>query len=179
MKKGLYISLFLFLISYSNIYSQDSNLKISEEYKRIENSNTLKIDSVSLKRGIDFGQGSNADEKIYKIFKKGKRIIKIEYEERNEGYRKWQKKTTIYLKNNLPFFIVEKSDGTMTLYTSNGEKAEPYKNLEEIYIYNWNEEKFTRFYNGHLAIPEMKICKICYEELIKKVKSEIQNKKVD
>ena len=177
MRKNLYISLLLLLISYSNIYSQNSDLKISNEYKRIENLKTLKIDSLCLKRGVDFSRGSIADKKIYKIFKKDKRIIKIEYEERNEGYRKWKKKITIYLKNDIPFLIIEKDNGTTTLYTSEGEKAEPYKNFVEIYIYNWNKEEFKRLNNGYIAIPQMKICKVCYEELIEKVKSEIKNKK--
>ena len=168
---------FLFLLSFSNIYSQYSDAKIGKEYNRIENLKKLKTDSLSCKRGIDFSRGSNVDEKKYKIFNQGKRIIKIEYEERNDGYRKWQKTTTIYLKNDIPFFVIEKTEGTMTLYTSNGEKAEPFKNLEEIYINDWKSEKYKTIYNGYLQKPQMKICKICYDELIEEIKNKFKPKR--
>ncbi len=179
MKKKLNIALLLFLISYSTIYSQNSDFKISQACKRIENSKTLKMDSLSLKRGIDFSRGSNVDEKIYRIFKKGNRIVKIEFDERNDGYRKWQQKTIIYLKNDVPFFIIEKNNGIITYYTSNGEEAAPYKNLEEIYIYNWNKEHYKRVTNGNNSIPQMQVCKVCYEELIARVKKEMKNKKIN
>ena len=176
MKKDLYISLLFCFISCSTLYSQKTNVEINKEYQRIENSKNLIIDSLSLIRGIDFSRGDNADEKKYKIFRKRKKIIKMEYEEINNGYRKWQIKTSIYFKNNIPFFIIERDNGEMTLYTSNGEISKPYKKMEEIYVYNWNSERIKRVYNGHDAIPQMKLCKIYYEELIEKIKLEFKSK---
>lgn len=57
-----------------------------------------------------------------------------------------------------------------------GERSEPYNQVEEIYIYDWNNEIIKRIYNGHETTSQMKICKICYEELIEKVKLEFKSK---
>ena len=64
----------------------------------------------------------------------------------------------------------------MILYLLSGEKSEPYNKTEEIYIYDWNNEKIKRIYNGNEATPQMKICKICYDELIGKVKLEFKSR---
>jgi len=176
MTKQLYISILFCFISFSTIYSQEANLKIKKEYQRIENLKTLTIDSLSLTRGIDFNQGSNIDEKKYTIFKEEKRIVKIEYQEINNGYRNWDKKTTIYFKDEIPIFIVENTKGVMTLYTNQGEESKPYKQVEEIFVYDWSNEKIKRVCNGHEATPQMKICKICYEELIEKIKLGFKSK---
>ncbi|HTO14476.1 MAG TPA: hypothetical protein VLZ83_01835 [Edaphocola sp.] len=109
------------------------------------------IDSLTLNRGIDFSRGSNADVKKYKIFKEKKKIIKMEYEEINNGYREWNKKTKIYFKNDIPFFITEKTNGIVTFYSDAGEKSEPYQKNEEIYIYDWKHEKFKKLNNGQDA----------------------------
>lgn len=152
-------------------------MDINKQYLKIQNSKTLIIDSLSLIRGIDFSNGDNADEKKYKIFKKGKKIIKIEYDEISTGYRKWNKKTTIYLKNDIPFFIVERINGEVILYRlDGGEKSEPHKVIEEIYVYDWNNEKVKRVYNEHEITYQMKICKLCYEELIEKTKLRFNSK---
>lgn len=170
----------LILISFiccSTLYSQNTDVKINKEYQRIEKSKTLIIDSLTQIRGIDFNRGSNIDEKKYKIYKEKKKIIKIEYEEINKGYREWNKKTIIYLKNDIPFFITENTNGIMTLYLlEGGEKSKPYKKVEEIYVYDWNNEKAKRILNGNEAKPQMKICKMCYEDLIEKIKLEFQSK---
>lgn len=176
MTKQLHILIIICFINFSKLYSQNTDVKINKEYQRIENLKTLRIDSLSLIRGIDFNQGSNADEKIYKIYKEKKRIVKIEYQEIHKGYRKWDKKTTIYLKNNIPYFITENTNGVMTLYTNEGEKSKPYKEKEEIYVYDWDNEKIKRVYNGHEATPQMKLCKVCYGELIEKIKLEFKSK---
>lgn len=175
MTKQLHISILFCFISFSNLYSQKTDVEIKKEFQRIENLKILTIDSLSLTRGIDFNQGSNVGEKKYKVCKEKKRLVKIEYQEINNGYRKWDKKTTIYFKDDIPFFIIEKTNGVMTLYTDSGEKSEPYKQLEEIYVYDWNNEKIKRIYNGHEATPQMKICKICYEELIEKIKQNFKS----
>lgn len=163
-------------MSISTLYSQNTDVKIKKEYQRIENLKTLMIDSLTHIRGADFNRGSNVDEKKYKIYKEKKKIIKIIYEEIHNGYREWNKKTTIYLKGGTPFFITENTNGIMTLYLEGGEKSEPYNETEEIYIYDWNNEKIKRIYNGHEAKPQMKICKSCYEELIEKIKLEFNSK---
>lgn len=166
----LYISILFCIISFSNLHSQNTNAKINKEFQRIENLKTLEIDSLTLTRGVDFNRGSNVDQKKYKIFKERNRVLKIEYQEINDGYRKWIKKTTIYFKNETPFFIIERINGETTLYLiDGGEKSEPHKVIEEIYIYDWSNEKIKRVYNGHEAKPQMKICKTCYEELIEKL----------
>lgn len=176
MKNLLYIS-FLFLGVLCSCSTQKTDVKINKEYQRIENLKTLMIDSLTHTRGIDFNRGNNADEKKYKIFKEKKKIIKIEYEEIGNGYREWNKKTIIYLKNDIPFFIQENTNGIMTLYLlEGGEKSEPYNKIEEIYIYDWNNDKIKRIYNGHEATSQMKICKICYKELIEKIKLEFKSK---
>ena len=103
----------------------------------------------------------------------------MEYEEINNGYRNFQSKTSIYFKNNIPFFIIERVNGILTEYTLDDcerEISKPYKKTEEIYIYSWNNEKIKRLYNGHDAIPQIKICKICYEELIEKIKLQFKTK---
>ena len=177
MIKKLYISILFCLISFSTLYSQNTDAKINKEYQRIENLKTLTIDSLTHIRGIDFNRGNNVDEKKYKIFKEKNKIIKIECVEIGKGSRKWNKKTIIYLKNDIPFFIQENTNGIMTLYLmEGGERSEPYNNVEEIYIYDWNNEKIKRIYNGHEATSQMKICKICYEELIEKIKLEFKSK---
>lgn len=151
--------------------------KSIKEYQRIEKSKTLIIDSLLQIRGIDFNRGSSVDEKKYMIYKEKKSIVKIEYQEiNNNGDRSWDKKTTIYLKNDIPFFITENANGAMILYTNEGEKSKPYKKVEEIYVYDWNNEKAKRILNGNEAKPQMKICKMCYEELIEKIKLEFQSK---
>lgn len=168
-------------MSISTLYSQNTDIKINQEYQRIENQKTLKIDSLTHIRGVDFNRGNNVDEKKYKIFKEKKKIVKIQYEEIGgigNSNREWNKKTIIYLKNDIPFFITENTNGMMTLYLlEGGEKSEPYNKIEEIYIYDWNNEKIKRIYNGHEATSQMKICKSCYEELIEKIKLEFNSKK--
>lgn len=176
MTKQLHISVLFYFIGFSTLYSQNTDVKINKEYQRIENLKTLIIDSLTHIRGIDFNRGSNVDEIKYKIFKEKKKTVKIEYEEINNGYREWNKKTIIYLKNDIPFFIIKKTNGIMTLYLlEGGEKSEPYNETEGIYIYDWNNEKIKRIYNGYEATPQMKICKICYEELIEKIKFEFKS----
>ena len=171
------LQIIFLLISYSALYSQKNDVEINKQYLKIENSKSLIIDSLSLTRGIDFSNGDNADEKKYKIFKKGKKIVKIDYEEINNGYRKWNKKTTIYLKNDIPFFIMERINGEVTLYLiDGGEKSEPHKVIEEIYVYDWNIEKVKRVYNGYEITNQMKICKLCYEELIEQTKLRFNSK---
>jgi len=84
----LYISILFCIISFSNLHSQNTNAKINKEFQRIENLKTLEIDSLTLTRGVDFNRGSNVDQKKYKIFKERNRVLKIEYQEINDGYRK-------------------------------------------------------------------------------------------
>ncbi|WP_124643013.1 hypothetical protein [Amniculibacterium aquaticum] len=176
MTKQLHISLLFCFISFSMLYSQNSEFKINKEYQRIENLKTLMIDSLTHKKGVDFNNGSYVDEKKYKIFKNKKKLVKIEYEEIVNGSRKWNEKTTIYLKNDIPFYITKNINGIMILYTDKGEKSKPYKRTEEIYVYEWNNEKIKRVYNGYEEKNQMKICKICYEKLIEEVKLRFYSK---
>ena len=173
MRKILNILIFFYL---SNSFAQISDLKIVEEYKKIDNFKVMKIDSVILKRGIDFNQGNSVDEKKYTIFRKRNKVFKLTYEETNEGYRKWRNKTIIYFKKNVPFFITENHIGTITKYTSQGENSVPYNNTEEIYINDWKSDKFKKYNNGYLQKPDLKICKICYVELIENIKSKFTPK---
>lgn len=180
MKQKLYILISFLLLSGTILNAQKNDVAIRKEYQRIENLKTLKIDSLTQIRGIDFNRGNSVDEKKYKIFKEKKKIVKIQYEEIGgigNSNREWNKKTIIYLKNDTPFFITENTNGMMTLYLlEGGEKSEPYNKTEEIYIYDWNNEKIKRMYNGNEAKPQMNICKSCYEELIEKIKLEFNAK---
>lgn len=176
MRKDLYISILFSFIGYSTLYSQDTDVKITQDYQRIDHLKTLSIDSLSMTRGIDFERGSSVDKKKYKIFKKNKNIIKIEYDEINDGYGPWDTKTTIYLRHNIPFYITENTNGTVTEFTSTGEKSERYKLLEQIYVYDLNSEKIKKLRNGLKEEPQIKICKECYEKLIEEIKLAFKSK---
>lgn len=180
MKHKFFILISFLLFSGTILNAQKNDVAIRKEYQRIENLKTLKIDSLTHIRGIDFNRGNNVDEKKYKIFKEKKKIVKIQYEEIGgigNYNREWNKRTIIYLKNDIPFFVTENTNGMMTLYLlEGGEKSEPYNQTVEIYVYDWNNEKVKRVYNGNEAKPQMNICKSCYEELIEKIKLEFNAK---
>ena len=131
-----------------------------------------------LKRGIDYNRGNNADIIKYKTFKEKGELKKIEYEETGsigDNTRKWNKKTTLYLKNDIPFYIMEKLDGKVILRPlEGGEISKPMKTIEQIYIFDWNNNKIKRIKNGENAIPQMELCKSCYQELIEKTKFELE-----
>lgn len=180
MKHKLFILISFLLLSVTILNAQKNDVAIRKEYQRIENQKTLKIDSLTHIRGVDFNRGNNVDEKKHKIFKEKKKIVKIQYEEIGsigDYNRKWNKRTIIYLKNDIPFFITENTNGRKILYLlEGGEKSEPYNETVEIYVYDWHNEKIKRIYNGHEEKPQMKVCKACYEELIEKVKLEFNAK---
>lgn len=178
MKKILYISIFFSLISCSSLFLPKTQTEIEKEYLNIEKSKKILIDSVILKRGIDYNRGNNADIIKYKTFKEKGELKKIEYEETGsigDNTRKWNKKTTLYLKNDIPFYIIEKLDGKVILRSlEGGEISKPMKTIEQIYIFDWNNNKIKRIINGENAIPQMELCKSCYQELIEKTKFELE-----
>lgn len=177
MKKIIYISILFCLISCSNLFLPKTSAEIDKEYLKIDESNKLSIDSVILKRGIDYNQGNHVDLKKYRVYRYKKEIKKIEYEEFGGGdfSRLWNKRTTLYLKNNTPFYIIEELDGKVILYTNDGEKSQPVKRIEQIYIYDWKNQKMKRIRNGGDAIPQMALCKSCYEDLIEETKKTVGN----
>ena len=63
LKKILYISIFFSLISCSSLFLPKTQTEIEKEYLRIENSKKILIDSVILKRGIDYNRGNNVEIK--------------------------------------------------------------------------------------------------------------------
>lgn len=169
LKKILYISIFSSLISCTSLFLPKTQTEIEKEYLRIEKSKKILIDSVILKRGIDYNRGNNVDIKKYRVFREKTELKKIEYEEFGsigDNSREWNKKTTLYLKNDIPFYIIEKLDGKVILYTNEGEKSEPMKTAEQIYIYDWNNNNIKRVRNGIAVTNQMELCKICYKELI-------------
>lgn len=167
--KNLFSILTIFsFINCSTYFIPKTNSEIERVHKKVDESKKLQIDSIILKRGIDYNHGVNADLKKYKIFKNKNEIHKIEYEEIGEGYDNWYKKTTLYLKNDVPFLIIEQLKGYARLYLlEGGEKLEPINRFEKIYIYDWAKSLTSR--------PEgYKICKVCYDELIQNTKSEFK-----
>ncbi|KQR92442.1 hypothetical protein ASG01_11000 [Chryseobacterium sp. Leaf180] len=174
MSKALYIFFLLFVIGiFSVAYAQNTDKEILKEYQRIEHLKNLKKDSVIQIRGEDFNLGSTADEKRYRIYREKERIVKMEYEEINIGYRLWKRTTTLYLKNDIPIFILEKKDAVITYNRESGEESKPYKQSEEIYVYDWKNEKSKTLSYGKVMIPQYRICSMCYDKLISEVKNAV------
>ena len=48
------------------------------------------------------------------------------------------------------------------------------KTVEQIYIYDWNNNNIKKVRNGITVTNQMELCRICYKELIEKTKSEIK-----
>lgn len=181
MKHKFLMIISLLILSGTILSAQKNDATIKKEYQRIDKAKSLIVDSLTLIRGKDYKQGAHPDKKKYKIYKEKKRIVKMEYEEigaAGDKNREWNKKTTIYLKNNVPFYIVENLNGTVILRTLNeGEKSKPFKQKKEIYVNNWEKQEIKTIRNGHEETPQMKIDKQGYEELIEKIKQEFNAKR--